>query len=65
MTRDEDDRALRKPPVRHEIGEVLDTLSVEELGARIALLRGEITRLDNAIMAKQASRSAADAVFKT
>ena len=65
MIRDEDDRALRKPPVRHEVGEVLDTLSVEELEARIALLRGEITRLESAIVAKQASRNAADAFFKT
>ncbi len=65
MIRDDEDRALRKPPLRHEVGEPLDTLSVEELHARIALLRGEIIRLEGAIDAKQMSRNAADAFFKT
>ena len=49
---------------RHEVGMVLDTLSIDELEARIALLEGEINRLKAAIAAKKDSKSAADAVFK-
>lgn len=48
----------------HEVGMVLDSLSVEELHERIALLRGEIVRLEAAIESKTASRSAAESVFK-
>ena len=63
MARDEDpDRPAPKP--KHDIGEPLGPLSVEELRARIALLRSEILRLEAEVGAKQASRSAADAVFK-
>jgi uncharacterized small protein (DUF1192 family) len=40
-------------------------LSVEELTARIALLRGEIDRLESAVVRKRASRDAADSVFKS
>lgn len=58
---DEDD--IRKKPV-HEVGMVLDALSIEELNARIALLREEIARLESAIATKTESRSAADAVFR-
>ena len=65
MIREDDDRPLRKPPLRHEVGEILDALSVEELDARVALLRTEIERLEAAKRAKQASRTAANAVFKT
>ena len=51
-------------PVAHEIGAVLDALSIEELEARIALCEAEIVRLREAIMQKSASRSAAEAFFK-
>lgn len=54
----------RKRPRTHDIGMPLDTLSIEELDARIALLSGEIERLRAAIDAKGDSRKAADAVFK-
>ncbi len=64
MNRDDDERSLAKPDIHHAIGENLDSLSVEDLQARIAVLRQEILRLDGAIAAKQASRSAADAVFQ-
>jgi uncharacterized small protein (DUF1192 family) len=60
MIDDED----RKHPKTHDVGMPLDTLSIEELEARITLLDGEIARLRTAIAAKGQSRSAADAVFK-
>ena len=57
--------ARRKAPAAHEIGEPLDALSVEELEARIALLQGEIARLEEARGAREATRRAADAFFKS
>ncbi len=59
---DDDDRPKKK--VAHEIGQDLALLSVEELADRIALLREEIGRLDEALARKRASRSAADQFFK-
>ncbi len=58
-----DDDEVKKPR-EHEIGMVLDAMSVEELTDRIALLEAEIARLRVAIEAKRKSKSAADAVFK-
>jgi uncharacterized small protein (DUF1192 family) len=60
MIEDED----RKRPRTHEVGMVLDALSIEELEARIALLETEIGRLRAAIDAKGSSRKAAEAAFK-
>lgn len=51
--------------VGHEIGQDLSLLSVEELTGRIALLRSEIERLEQAAAKKRASRSAADGFFKS
>ena len=59
---DDDDRPKKK--ISHEIGQELTLLSVAELNERIALLRGEIARLEADIAKKQASRSAADQFFK-
>jgi uncharacterized small protein (DUF1192 family) len=59
---EDDDRPKKK--VTHEIGQDLALLSVEELGARIALMRDEIARLEADIAKKKMSRSAADDVFK-
>jgi uncharacterized small protein (DUF1192 family) len=59
---EDDDRPKKK--VTHEIGQDLALLSVEELGARIALMREEIARLEADIAKKKISRSAADDVFK-
>ena len=56
--------AKPKPPVAHEIGQNLDAVSAPELSERIALLRSEIDRLEKAIEARQATRVAADSVFK-
>ena len=59
---DEDDRPKKK--LTHEIGQDLTLLSVKELNERVALMREEIARLEADIARKQASRSAADSVFK-
>ena len=59
----DDDAPRRK--IAHEIGQDLSLLSVNELAERIALLRGEIDRLEAARSGKQASRSAADSFFKS
>ena len=48
-----------------EIGGDLSTLSVDELKDLAATLKGEIARIEEAIRAKQSSRTAADSVFKS
>ncbi len=53
-----------KPPV-HEIGQALDDLSEPELAERIETLKREIARLESAMKARQATRHAASAFFKT
>jgi uncharacterized small protein (DUF1192 family) len=60
---DEDDRPKKK--IAHEIGQDLALLSVEELSERIALLKAEIARLEDATTKKRASRSVADQFFKS
>ena len=60
--RDDDDRP--RETVAHAIGQPLDTLSLSDLDARIALLRAEIARIEAARAAKQAAQGAADAFFK-
>lgn len=59
---DDEDRPKKK--VTHEIGQELTLLSVEELAARVQLLRDEIGRLEADMAKKRASRSAADQFFK-
>jgi uncharacterized small protein (DUF1192 family) len=59
---DDEDRPKKK--LAHEIGQDLALLSVEELRDRISLLRDEIARLEAAMTAKQAQRTAADQFFK-
>jgi uncharacterized small protein (DUF1192 family) len=59
---DDDDRPKKK--IAHEIGQELALLSVEELSDRIALLREEIVRLEQAMAKKRASRTTADQFFK-
>jgi uncharacterized small protein (DUF1192 family) len=63
-----DDDALNlkraKPPV-HELGQVLDDLSAPELAERIAALKDEIERLERAIEAREATKNAAAAFFKS
>jgi uncharacterized small protein (DUF1192 family) len=59
---EEDDRPKKK--VAHEIGSDLSLLSVDELNARIGLMREEIARLEADIGNKQAKKAAADSFFK-
>lgn len=58
----EDDRPVKK--IAHEIGSDLSMLSVDELAARIDLLRAEIERLEAEKLKKGASRSAAENLFR-
>lgn len=58
-----DDDGVKK--VRgHEVGMPIDTMSVEELEERIALVKDEIARLEKAIDARRSTRAAADSLFK-
>ncbi len=59
---EDDDRPKKK--IVHEIGQDLALLSIRELEERIALLNGEIGRLQAAIASKQGSRNVADQFFK-
>jgi uncharacterized small protein (DUF1192 family) len=65
ITMAKDDEDGPRKAVAHEIGQDLSLLSVEELTARIALLRGEIDRLESSVAAKRASRDAAASIFKS
>lgn len=58
-----DDDEVKKPK-GHELGMLLDAMSVDELQQRIGLLEAEIARLKVAIEAKQKHKSAAASVFK-
>jgi uncharacterized small protein (DUF1192 family) len=59
---DEDERPKKK--LAHEIGEDLAKLSLDELAARVALLKAEIARLESAAEAKRASAETAANFFK-
>jgi uncharacterized small protein (DUF1192 family) len=61
----EDEPLSKAPAPIHVVGQPLDTLSLHELGERIAALKAEIERLEGAMRAKQASAAAAAAVFKS
>ena len=57
----DDDKPIRK--VAHEIGQDLYSLSIEDFDERIALLKAEIARLEEARQQKSAQRAAADSIF--
>ncbi len=57
--------APRKGPAPHEIGQPIDLLSGRELAERIESLKQEILRLEAAIKAREATRQAASAFFKS
>lgn len=58
----DDDRPQKK--IAHDIGSDLSLLSVDELCARIDLLKAEIARLESEKAKKGASRSAAESLFR-
>jgi uncharacterized small protein (DUF1192 family) len=58
-----DENAPRKVAA-HEVGQDVALLSVKELDERLIILEDEILRLKLARDAKQASKSAADAIFR-
>ena len=58
-----DDEERVRRPVRHEIGQNLDDLSVHDFDERIEIMRAEIARLEIAKTAKQAARDQAGSVF--
>jgi len=59
---DDDDKPKKK--VSHEVGQDLTLLSVDELAARVTLLKEEIARLEADMTQKRAKRAAADQFFK-
>jgi uncharacterized small protein (DUF1192 family) len=54
-----------KKKLAHELGEDLSKLSLDELAARVELLRAEIARLEAAAETKKASAKVAASFFKT
>ncbi len=58
----DDDRP--KPKRAHEIGQDLSLLSVGDLDERIGVLKAEIARLEADKISKQATRMAADSLFR-
>jgi uncharacterized small protein (DUF1192 family) len=48
----------------HEVGMPIDTMSVDELEERIAMLQGEIERLRQAIAARKMTKDQANSLFK-
>lgn len=54
-----------KEKMSYEVGESLDTKSVDELEENIHMLGQEITRIEQEIEKKRASKNLAQDVFKT
>ncbi len=59
----EDDRPQKK--AAHEIGSDLSMLSVDELKARVELLRGEIARIEAEATRKASGKLAAESLFRS
>ncbi len=57
-----DDQPIRKP-ARHEIGQDISLLSVDDLTTRIGELKAEIARLEAELATKGTTRTAAEALF--
>jgi uncharacterized small protein (DUF1192 family) len=60
---DPEDLPKKKPEIT--VGENLELLSVAELEHRVQALESEILRVRSMIASKQASKSAADAFFRS
>lgn len=58
----DDDEIKKRPP--YEIGQDIETYSVDELKETADLLRAEAARLEAAAVEKQATLTAADAFFR-
>jgi uncharacterized small protein (DUF1192 family) len=58
------DEEAPKKKLAHEIGEDLSRLSLDELAARVDLLKAEIARVEAAAAAKRASAAVAQDFFK-
>ena len=58
-----DDEA-EKQPRTHQVGMPIDTMSVDELNERIAMLEAEIERLRQAIAVRNNTRQAAESLFR-
>ena len=58
------DEGAPKKKIPHELGEDLSKLSLDELAARVDLLKTEIGRLEAAAEAKRASAKVAASFFK-
>jgi uncharacterized small protein (DUF1192 family) len=54
----------KRPTPAHVIGQDLSLLSQDDLSERIATLKAEIGRLEAELQAKDATRSAAEAMFR-
>ena len=61
---DLDDLQPVKKPKRYELSQDLSKHSVGELKALIEDLKAEVARVEQALHAKQSSKSAAEAAFK-
>jgi uncharacterized small protein (DUF1192 family) len=64
MPIDPDELLPKKKAPDIVLGEDLSAMSAHELEARIAALETEISRCREAIVARRATKSAADSVFK-
>lgn len=64
MAIDPEELLPRKKAPEIVLGEDLSNLSEFELDARITALKTEIARCEEAMIARKATRSAADAFFK-
>ena len=65
MAIDPEELLPRKKPSEIVIGQDISALSVIELEQRISALQGEIARSKEALKARTATKSAAEAVFKS
>lgn len=65
MPADPDDLGPRIKPVEFSLGQDLSAFSEHELTARIVAMETEIARCHDAIKARQATRNAAAAFFKS
>ncbi len=54
----------KRSKVKHQIGDSLDYMSVEELENTVEMLRTEIERIETAIGLKNTGRNVADSFFK-